>query len=293
MFNISVIIVSYLNEKTISLCLNSVIKCLRNFNAEVILIDNNSQDNTVNLAKKFKNNKNISFYILENKNNLGFTRALNQGLVKSTGKYILILNPDTELFGGFFRPLINIIESDASVGAVAPQHISTDNKLLRSCREFPSHMDVFYYITGLSFIFKRSMLFNKWKMGSFDHNSRSDVKQPEGACLFTDRGTLNSVGYWDENYPMFFSDVDWCKRVYENGNKIIFTPESKIIHHKGVSIRKRKSLMVISSTRSFCRYFYQNYKGIKWVLPNVIVSIALIMIAVLRVLLLLPLKIIK
>ena len=143
------------------------------------------------------------------------------------------------------------------MGIVAPQFLNADGSIQPSCRRFPRHRDIVFHALGLNYLFPYSKLYNYWKMGDFDHQSQRFVDQPQGAFLLTHRRAFEDVGLLDENFPMFFSDVDWCRRFINKGWKITFTPEVKIIHHKGSSVynnRNRISL-IWSSHISFYLYF--------------------------------------
>lgn len=152
------------------------------------------------------------------------------------------------------RRLIDVLGSDHQTGVVAPQLRNPDGSLQPSCRRFPRRRDVTYECLGLNLLFPKSRLFNSWKMGDFDHLSQRRVEQPQGAFLLTTREVMNSVGLWDETYPMFFSDVEWCHRVKNAGLDIIFEPGARVMHQKGVSIYKRRAAMIWTSHISFYRY---------------------------------------
>ena len=284
MIDISIILVTFNHQQEIQNCLKSIRAALTSYHAQIIFIDNYSSDRTVPNARveleKFEPQH--KWLIIQNSVNKGFTKAINQGLTKSQGKYILILNPDTELNPQLFPPLINIIEKNKKCGIVSPQFINSDGTIQPSCRRFPRHRDLLYTTFGLNKLFSNSPRFNYWQMGDFDFQTQRTVQQPQGAFLLTHRKALNQIGLLDETFPMFFSDVDWCRRFIEHGWEILFVPGVKIIHHKGGSIYKNRLKMIWSSHRSFYLYFKKYYHGKWWNVINLLTGELLILLAILR-----------
>jgi len=283
--NISIIIVTFNHEQEIPGCLTTLNSAITSFQTEIFLIDNNSSDQTVSIANKSLStfNENHHWSIICNKTNKGFTPAVNQGLAQTHGEFVLILNPDTELpKKKLFEPLIDIFQNNNAVGIVAPQFRNPDGTIQASCRRFPRHRDVIYNALGLNLIFKKSKEFNYWKMEDFDHQSQREVEQPQGAFVLVRRKAMEQVGVLDEQFPMFFSDVDWCQRFNNKGWKILFVPGVQIIHHKGTSIYKNRLKMIWSSHRSFYDYFQKYYRGIGWKILNNITGEILIALALVR-----------
>ncbi|NIR51906.1 glycosyltransferase family 2 protein [candidate division KSB1 bacterium] len=280
---ISVVIVTYNNEPVISSCLHSLLTELANGQHQIIIVDNNSSDGTRGTINTVVNEVGAAaFKIIENSQNLGFTKALNQGLKKSSGKHILILNPDTIVQPSSLKTLLSRLSEDNKVGMTAPQLLNPDGTVQPSCRRFPVRRDVLFEISGLSSAFRESKLFSRWKMGDFNHLSCRCVDQPQGACLLFERRLLDQVGLWDERFPMFFSDVDWCKRVKSHGYEILFEPAAKVVHYKGLSIKQKRPAMICSSHRSFYMYFKKHKHD--FIILNEILGVILFVTAPLRIL---------
>lgn len=279
---LSVIIVTHNNEKEIDLCLEALKQATSGLQSQIIIIDNHSQDKTVELILA-KGRSEI--YLLRNQENLGFTRGVNQGLRLCQGKNIVLLNPDTQVSATSFNQLIKILKAHPDVGLVAPQLLNLDGTIQPSCRRFPIHRDVFFHVLGLSYLFPESHFFNRWKMGDFDHQTPCEVDQPQGACLMTHRKALDEVGLLDERFPMFFSDVDWCRRFKEKGWRILFYPEAKVIHSKGASVYQNRAAMIWNSHRSFYRYFQKYFQGGIYGVMNFFVGLVLILTAIIRIIL--------
>ena len=255
---ISAVIVTFNNVHTIRACLGSLKKAAGSFRFQLILVDNASTDGTAEwLAENHGRLKKDFTQVLlfQNAENFGFTRAVNQGLSHVHGDYVLLLNPDVIVSDHIFGSLLECFQRDAAIGAVAPQLRFPNSAIQPSCRAFPHKKDVFFQILGLSRLFPTSRLFNHWHKPEFDHRTSAEVEQPQGAFLLARRKVVEIVGPLDERFPMFFSDVDWCRRIWANGWKIRFCAEAYAIHHKGHSVFQQRERMILSSHRSFVDYF--------------------------------------
>ncbi|MBD3290261.1 glycosyltransferase [candidate division KSB1 bacterium] len=279
---LSVIIVTYNNADEIEACLAALRDATQQFPTQVILIDNASQDNTREIlhtmSPLFSNIR-----LIFNDRNAGFTKSVNQGLHVAGGDYILLVNPDTVLSENTFPILFSELRARDDIGVIAPQFRYSDGSIQPSCRRFPRHRDVLFHLFGLHILFPKSALFNGWKMGDFDHCHELLVDQPQGAFLLVKRGAYQQIGLLDESFPMFFSDVDWCRRFVDQGWKILFTPKISIIHHKGRSIYSNRIPLIWSSHKSFIRYFQKYYRGGFRTLLNSVTAIALLIMAGLRI----------
>lgn len=265
---LSIIIVTYNNQKEIPECLNSIKDTLTDFLVELIIVDNNSTDQTLKLIKRtlaaFDKNR-FDCRVVHNPQNRGFAKACNQGLKDCRGEYILLLNPDTRLLPGSVSRMVKFLGDHPQAGLVAPQLLYPDGKTQPSCRRFPTYWNI---------------LTNRWKMRDFNHRNVREVDQPQGACLLTSRRAFEQVGLLDERFEMFFNDVDWCRRFKGKGWKIYFYPEAKVIHKKGASVYPNRERMIFSSHRALYRYFNKYYD---FKILNLVAGLILMMTAVFRV----------
>ena len=240
---------------------------------QVVVVDNASRDETAGIIKE-KKTKNLNF--IQNTVNVGFTKAVNQGIKIVGGEYIFILNPDTQLTEGSVERLLKTISSDNTIGLVAPQLRFPNGGIQYSCRRFPTFWNVLTEMTGLSRIFHRIRLLNGWKMGDFDHKMERDVDQPAGAALMVKKDLLEGLGGLDERFPMFFSDVDLCKRIKDMGKKIVFCPDAVITHKGGSTVLGRRPALIASSHLSLIRYFLKHHRGIMDAIPNLLITFLLL-----------------
>ena len=249
---VSIIIVTYNSENEIRDCINSILNSSRITNFEILIADNHSTDETVLIIENFDSSK---ITLIKNNANLGYTKANNQCLKLAKGEYFLLLNPDTILQKNTLNILTDELRKDDILGAVASQLKYPDGKIQKSCRRFPRRRDIIYESLRLGIILKNSAEFNYWKMGDFSHEYDSPVEQPAGAAILLKRSVVDKIGLLDEQFPMFFSDVDFCRRIMDNGNSIKFISTTYITHLGGSSILRNRMRMIISSHSSFYKYF--------------------------------------
>jgi GT2 family glycosyltransferase len=266
MVDISICIVNWNVKELLKACLGSIYKNTKDISFEVIVVDNNSSDDSVRMIKKdFPR-----VTVIENKTNAGFTRANNQAINISQGRYIMLLNPDTEIIDNALNKMLRFMEGRRDCGALGCKLLNTDGSLQRSCRTFPS-LDVMLYSTlFLDSLFPKSRLFGKYFMTWWDFNETREVDQPMGSALMIKKDVLDNVGLFDQNIFIWFDEVDLCYRIKKAGWKIFFTPEAHIKHHLSQSFKQWKSIPQILkgmvTWRKSRNYFFRKHKGILSVL---------------------------
>src|SRR6266496_567365 len=232
---LSIIIVNYNVRHFLEQCLCSVQKAIRNINAEIVVVDNSSVDNSIAYLKpQFQAVK-----FLANDTNLGFAKACNQGLRLSSGKYILFLNPDTIVTEDCFEKSISFLDSHPEAGALGIKMIDGSGKFLKeSRRSFPLPLTSLYKLFGLSKLFPRSPVFSKYHLGHLDENEDHEVDVLAGAFFMVKKEVLEKIGSFDESFFMYGEDVDLSYRIQKSGYKNFYFAQSSIIHFKGESTRK-------------------------------------------------------
>jgi GT2 family glycosyltransferase len=158
--------------------------------------------------------------------------------------------------------MYEFMEENPEIGALGPKLLNPDKSVQPSCREFPTFSTLVWEFSGLSRLFPKSKIFGRWRMGYFDFNETREVDQPMGSCLMLRRETLDDVGIFDENFSMFFNDVDLCYRIKKRDWKIYFYPDAKVIHHKGASTKKVKAKMIWLSHLAFYKFFKKHKTGL-------------------------------
>ncbi|MBZ0201760.1 MAG: glycosyltransferase family 2 protein [Ignavibacteria bacterium] len=272
MIDISVIIITWNSENEIAACVDSLINNSPNLNIELIIIDNNSADNSFSIINKISYSR-IQTY--RNPENLGYTKAVNQGIKYSKGKYILLLNPDTMLKEGCLAIMFLFLEENSDYGACAPLMLNPDSTVQLSVRCFPTYWTMFCEFTLLAYIFPKSQLFGKWKMKYFDYTKDADVSQPMAAAFMTGRQALEETGNMDERFEMFFNDVDMCKKIIDSGKKIRLLTSAAVVHEHGLSVHKDRVRMIKIWNKDCYKYFEKYHKNtllLIWLKINLIIS---------------------
>jgi GT2 family glycosyltransferase/glycosyltransferase involved in cell wall biosynthesis len=250
---LDIIIVNYNSTEHLLQCLKSLHESLNGFSARIIVEDNASTDGVSRVRAMFP-----QVVLSENADNLGFAKAVNQGLAASDAPYVMILNPDTYVVEGFFEFVIRYMEENTDVGMMGPRILNLDGSIQGSARAFP---------TPLTALFGRSTLLTKW----FPNNrftsrnvltTRTDGMTPipvdwvSGACMVVRRKAIEDVGLMDERFFIYWEDADWCKRMWDFGWKVIYFPQAHVIHYVGVS----SSQLVVRSAVEFHKSSYRLFE---------------------------------
>lgn len=231
--DISIIIVNFNSFSYLSESLRSLFESdFPQTNIEIIVIDNASTDNSViNFKRNFP-----KIRLIENKINIGFAKANNQGIHKSQGKYILLLNPDTLIPKETIRTLYNFMRENIKVGIVTCKVEMPDGKLDDAChRGFPTPWNAFCQFSGISNIFKNSLFLNGYHLGYINMEKVHEIDSCTGAFMFVRKRAGEDVNWFDEEYFWYGEDLDFCYRIKKNKWKIVYFPNVKIVHYKGVS----------------------------------------------------------
>ncbi len=231
---LSIVIVNYNTKEILKNCLNSVFEKIKDINFEVLVVDNASNDGSIEMIK----NEFPNVRVIINKKNIGFAKASNQGLKNVNGKYILLLNPDTIFLDENFKKLIDFMEECPDVGACGPLILNKDGSIQRQCkRGLSTFWNSFTYYSGLWKLFPQ----NKWwqkKFGGYfllnkPYDKICEVDVLSGAAILIRKKTLEEVGLICEDYIMYWDDTDLCFRIKKEGWKIYYLPLTKIIHYGG------------------------------------------------------------
>jgi len=232
---LSVIIVNYNVKHFLEQCLYSVQKASKNLDVEIFVVDNDSADGSTQLVKK----KFPRINLIENNKNLGFSAANNQAARKATGRYILLLNPDTVVEEDTFEKIIGFMDAHPEAGGLGVKMIDgKGNFLPESKRGLPTPWVAFYKMFGLSKIFPGSKKFGKYHLTYLKENEISEIEVISGAFFLIRRSVLEITGLLDENFFMYGEDIDLSYRITQAGYKNYYFPETTIIHYKGESTKK-------------------------------------------------------
>jgi GT2 family glycosyltransferase len=244
--DLSVVLVSYNVRHFLEQALASVEKALQGLEAEVLVVDNDSVDDSAAMVRtRFP-----WVRLIENDANTGFAVANNQAIREARGRYVLLLNPDTVVDEDSFRKCIAFMEDHPDAGALGVRMIDGGGHFLpESKRGFPSPFVAFCKAFGLSRLFSRSPLFNRYHLGHLPEMETAQVDVLSGAFMFIRKEALERAGLLDEQFFMYGEDIDLSYRIGRAGYHNYYFPEVTIIHYKGESTRK--------GSLNYVRIFYQ------------------------------------
>jgi len=229
---LSIIILNYKSKELAAHCVNILRKSGKEGDFEIIIIDNDSGDNSA----EFLHNAFPEIRVIANKKNLGYGAGNNIGIKHAKGDYILILNPDVEIKYPEIEKMLDYLKNYPDVGIIGPQLIYPDGTIQDSYRKFPKFCDLIIKRTNLYKFpfFKKRM--TDYLMYDVNPHKIQKVDWLVGAVLLVPKWVFKMVGYFDERYFLFLEDTDLCRRVWERGLKVMYFPEAKAIHnHKRLS----------------------------------------------------------
>ncbi len=264
--DLSVIILTYnVRDLTVS-CIRSILANtdLTQDNIEIMVVDNASTDNTVEVLRRdFPEVK-----LVLNSSNLGFSNGNNEGLKVAQGKYLLLLNSDTEVQAGALHELIKFMNEHPEAGACGPQLLNQDGTIQPSGRSLPTLWSIFVGMTHLYRLWKKDFYLEKGR----DYSKVKRVGEVSGAALLVRKSVYDQLGGFDPKLFIYYEDVDWCKRIGDAGYAVYYVPDSKIMHlwqriTKVISDRSYKA------SQDSLRYYFKKHHG----------SIALVIIQLLLI----------
>lgn len=234
---LSVITVTYNNEKHIKKYLTAVQNALPK-NSEIIIVDNNSTDKTVDFLSQQKD-----VVLIKNTQNLGFSKANNFAVSKSKGEFLFFLNPDTEVIGDTINLLLTFYTNHVDAGIVAPRLIESSGKVQPSVRKLPTIFGaVKEYYLGIK--------------SSYDAYAPvglevSVVESVVGGAFMIKKDVFNKVGGFNEKYFMYFEDLELCKKILKFGLKIYYLPQTEVVHEVGGSFSPFKAKWINKSAQIY------------------------------------------
>ena len=268
MFDISIIIVNYKVKEYIIPCIESIYKhTSKSLRYEILVIDNNSNDGSIDAIKsQFSDVK-----IYENTENIGFSKAVNQGAETAIGKYIFILNPDTKLIEDSISILFTFLEKNETVAVVGPAIVTESGIKQQSYWKEPTLINTILSIYHLDFL-------------NYKKNYRNEIGDKtilvdsiSGGAFFVQKDVFQNLNGYHPNL-FWMEDIDFCTKVRKLDNKIIYYPETKIIHYGGKSAEKDLHIAISNQLLSKIKYFKLHHSGIE----TIILTVAILFIALIK-----------
>jgi hypothetical protein len=233
MIELSIVIVSYNTKDVLKECLESIYKTAKNLSFEVIVVDNASKDET---EKEIAKLEYPGFKFIQNKENLGFSKANNIGVKETSGRYVLFLNPDVVVHSQTLEGMVYFMDEEREVGAATCKVILKNGRIDdASHRGFPTPWNSFTHFSGLAKLFGKIEHFGGYNLKHLDLSQTHEIDALAGAFMLVRREAGEEVGWWDEDYFFYGEDLDFCYMLQQKGWKIYYVPEFTALHYKGVS----------------------------------------------------------
>ncbi len=250
--DLSIIIVSFNVRDLLDACLKSVQESARDeLRYEIIVVDNASTDGSARMVRQHY----PEVRLIANRENRGFAAANNQGIRESHGRYVLLLNPDTEVLDDALAVMVAFLETHPSFGAAGPQLLYPDGSFQHSAFRFPGVLQTFFDFFPLHHRLLDSRLNGRYPRAWYARGTPFPIDHPLGACLMARRATVEQVGLLDEGFFMYCEEIDWCWRMREAGWQIACVPHARVIHHAGASASQFRDAMFVALWRSRFRLY--------------------------------------
>jgi N-acetylglucosaminyl-diphospho-decaprenol L-rhamnosyltransferase len=252
--DLSIVIVNWNTRDLLTLCVQSVYDATSDLDFEIILVDNASTDGSAEMVRQdFP-----QVQIVANAENVGFVRANNQAIARCQGRYILLLNSDTQVLPRSLDKTVQFMDEHPTVGIAGIRLLNPDGSFQASYTPFPTLWREFLILSGLGRLLIRSTF------PSYGPQTKKGAQRikgyMEGAYLMTRREAVEQIGGLDERIFMYAEDVDWCYRFHQAGWEVWYLPQVSIIHHGGQSSKKRRGRMEAELYRSRV-YFFRKHRG--------------------------------
>jgi GT2 family glycosyltransferase len=258
--SLSILIVNYETRRELEDCLASIERERDTLPLEVIVIDNASTDGTMTaMQRRFP-----WVRLVGNSENVGFARAVNQAMALAHGDNFLLLNPDTVIPNGALGAALQRFGEAPEIGMLGCKLVRPDGTFDHACkRGFPTISTALYYFLGLSRLLPRSARFAHYTAGPLDPDQTGLVDAVNGAFMLVRRKAVEDVGQMDERFWLYAEDLDWCRRFWERGWKILYWPEAEVIHIKGASAGDHRSPKLNYAFHRSIWLFYEKYHAPK------------------------------
>jgi GT2 family glycosyltransferase len=232
--DLSIVILSWNTRELLRACLESLQRDRSRFRREIIVVDNASQDGSADMVRAdFP-----EVVLIANSANLLYAEGNNEGARRASGRYLCLLNSDTEVRPESLDRLLEFLQAHDDCAMVGPKLVNPDGSLQRGCNRFPGLLDPLLDSTPLGSFAPGRWWVDHTRMRDFDHAHSKDIDQPSGACMMVRREEFLAQGGLDPALSLFFNDVDLCLRWRRQGRRIHYLASAEVLHHAGASTKK-------------------------------------------------------
>lgn len=233
--DLSIIITHHKTPELLYLCLDSIRKTIKkDIKYEIVVVESESEDKTRELMRDLYSD--IKFISL--RENIGYSKMVNIGLRKIKGDYILILNADIIVLEKSILKMLKYIKNHPAVGIVSPQLLDFTNNIQISCFSTPTLKAIIARRTFLGKLSAGKRILDHFLISNWDRRSVKEVDWVQGSAMMVRKSAMKKVGLLDERFFMYFEDADWCRRFWQNGFKVVYLPQAKMVHYYHRSSKK-------------------------------------------------------
>jgi GT2 family glycosyltransferase len=272
--DVTVIIVSWNTRDILRDCLRSVCDQTRAGSFEVIVVDNASSDGSAAMVRS----EFPAVALVENRENRGFAAANNQALARASGRYVLLLNPDTLILDRAIDTMVGWMDAHPRIGCAGCQVLEDRDTVQMTCFRFPSPLNILLSLTGLDRLFPRSRLFGRYWMRWWDRRSEREVDVVSGMFMLVRREVLAQIGPMDEDYFIYAEEADWCYRMRRAGWSRVFTPAARIVHREGggKSTAQLSTKMYVQQQKSLLIFHRKNLGFLAWAAAKLFYTVSML-----------------
>jgi len=267
--DLSIIIVNYKERGFLRQCLKGIRRVQPKLLYEVIVVDNASGDGSIEMVREHF----PEVILFPQTVNLGLAKANNIGLRAAVGKYVLIMNTDLSLMSGAIEKMFAFMENHPEVGVVGPRLLNPDRTIQTSCYRFPTPFVPILRRTPLGRLPFARRILRQYLMLDWDHDHDRPVEWVLGACMMVRRQAIEEIGLMDEQFFVYFEDVDWCRRFWRRGWKVYYLASAQIVHyHQRMSaespglngvFQKLTRIHINSGMKYFRKYLHQPHPEVQ------------------------------
>lgn len=259
-------------------CWHHLMPCLRSLRAssfrdlEIVVIDNGSVDGTIErLEKSFPEVR-----LIRNADNVGHTRAVNQGFRAARGELAMVLDADTEIDPAALSEMVGFLDANPDVGLVAPRAFNSDGTVQESARNFPSPINgLFGRQSALTRLFPDNPFTRRYLKRECVHATQPfQVESVAASCMLLRKSLIDRLGEWDEGYFAYFVDTDWCYRLKKAGERVFCVPGARLVHHEQNRPTNKRSARRIWLFHEGALRFYRKNRTFGWLDPRTLVAAA-------------------
>jgi len=253
--DLSIVIVSYNTRDLLAQCLESLGTNFQSKTSEVFVVDNSSCDGSAAMVR----GKCPSAHLIENAENRGFAAGNNQAFVQTRGRYVLMLNPDTEVRAGALETLVEFMDAHPRAGACGGKLEYGDGSLQHSAFAFPSLAQIFLDFFPLHWRLSDSQLNGRYPREWYARGAPFQIDHPLGADFLVRRKVAEQVGWLDDKFFIYCEEIDWAMRIKRAGWQVWCVPQAEIVHHEAQSTRQFRDAMFVELWRARRRLFEKHY----------------------------------